>query len=223
MHWINLILDYVTTVSYSILIIGEPQPVFKPTRGICQGDPLSHYLFIICTEAFSSLLCHAERMGCISSVAIGLGLVAINHLLFVDDCLLFCQANSIEWSNMVSRLNLYEHVSGQFLNKDKTSLFFSNNTPVDVKNNLTLIVGVKAQNSFEKYLGLPAIIGRNKTKSFQSLLDRTRHRISNWKAIFLSNAGKEVLIRSILQAIPSYTEYLPFSQNCGFQTQFSYQ
>lgn len=112
MHWINLILDYVTTVSYSILIIGEPKPIFKPTRGIYQGDPLSPYLFIIYTEAFSSLLCHAERMGCISSVAIGSGLVAINHLLFADNCLLFCQANSIEWSNMVSRLNLYEHVSG---------------------------------------------------------------------------------------------------------------
>lgn len=41
MHWINLILDYVTTVSYSILIIGEPKPIFKPTRGIYQGDPLS--------------------------------------------------------------------------------------------------------------------------------------------------------------------------------------
>lgn len=84
-------------------------------------------------------------------------------------------------------------------------MFFSSNTPSDVKKTLTLIAGgVKAKNSFEKSLGLPAVIGRKKPRSFQSILDRTWKRISNWKFIYLSNVGKETLIRSVLQAIPIY-------------------
>lgn len=49
------------------------------------------------------------------------------------------------------------------------------------------------------------MIGKNEARSFQSLLDRTWKRISNWKSKYLSNAGKETLIKSVLQVIPSYS------------------
>lgn len=124
-----MVLDYVTIVSYSILLNAKPQLMLKPTKGLRQSDPLSLYLFIIYAEVFSSLFYHAERLGCISSVPIGSSLVAINYLFFADNYLLFCKANSIKWSNMVSLLCLYEHASGQFLNKEKIALFFNKNTP----------------------------------------------------------------------------------------------
>lgn len=106
---------------------------------------------------------------------------------------------------MILILNQYEKASGEILNKEKTSLFFGKNTPTDVKHNITLIGGVKAHGSFEKYLGLPAVMGKNKTKCFQNLVDRTQNRILNWKAKFWSNAGKEILIKAVLQEIPSYS------------------
>lgn len=130
MQWIKLVMECMTTVSYSLLIMGEPQPIFKPTRSIRQGDPLSPYLFLICAEALFSLLFHAKRVGNISSVPIGSSPIKTSHIFFANNSLLFCKANSIKWSNMVSILNLYENASGQLLNKEKTSFFFSRNTPL---------------------------------------------------------------------------------------------
>ena len=49
-----------------------------------------------------------------------------SHLFFADDSLLFCRANSEECNKVLELLSVYEEVSGQKLNKEKTALFFSN-------------------------------------------------------------------------------------------------
>lgn len=54
--WVSLIMCCVTSPCYSVLINGEPRGWIKPSRGICQGDPLLPYLFLLCAEVFSGLL-----------------------------------------------------------------------------------------------------------------------------------------------------------------------
>ncbi|KAL0364053.1 UNVERIFIED_CONTAM: hypothetical protein Sangu_0502900 [Sesamum angustifolium] len=56
----------------------------------------------------------------------------------------------------------------------------------------------------ELYLGLPSRVVRSKRELFSMIRDRIWKRITGWNDKFLSQAGKEVLIKSIVQAIPSY-------------------
>jgi hypothetical protein len=56
----------------------------------------------------------------------------------------------------------------------------------------------------EKYLGLPVFVGKSKTKVFAYLKERIWNRILGWKEKMLSRAGKEVLIKAVAQAIPTF-------------------
>ena len=63
---------------------------------------------------------------------------------------------------MLEILSSYERVSSQKLNRDKTSLFFSKSTPLEMQNQIMNALGVSALRQYEKYLGLPALVSRNK-------------------------------------------------------------
>ncbi|XP_042944638.1 uncharacterized protein LOC122278523 [Carya illinoinensis] len=152
-----------------------------------------------------SFLAAAENEGSISSVPMGKGPIKVNHLFFAYDSLIFCKANSLEWSRLMRILDQYELASGQKLNKEKSSINFSKNTPSENKSTILQIAGVNATGSFEKYLSLPTMVGKAKTTSFHNLIDRIWSQVTNWKTNSLSIAGKEVLVKSVLQAIPTYT------------------
>lgn len=56
---------------------------------------------------------------------------------------------------------------------------------------------------FDMYLGMPAVVGRSKKEVFSFLKDQVWDRIKRWNGRNLSMAGREVLIKSVLQAIPT--------------------
>jgi len=69
-----------------------------------------------------------------------------------------------------------------------------------VKNELSI-----CRDTFEaKYLGLPTPEGRLKADRFSPIQERLAKRCSAWNERCLSSAGKEVLIKSVAQAIPVY-------------------
>ncbi|XP_042972884.1 uncharacterized protein LOC122304684 [Carya illinoinensis] len=137
--------------------------------------------------------------------SIGRGPIKLSHLFFVDDSLLFCQASPKELIKVIEILDIYEQASGQVLNKDKSSVFFNKNTMKEGQDLILQLAGIKSNGSFEKYLGLPAVLGRAKVAAFHSLIDRTWSLVVNWKTNHLSSAGKEVLLKAVLQAIPTYS------------------
>ena len=79
--WINWIMQCVESVSFSVLINGSPKGTIQPQRGIQQGDPLSPYLFILCSEVLSHLLTTTAGIKRLKGMKISNTGPTINHLL----------------------------------------------------------------------------------------------------------------------------------------------
>lgn len=94
-------------------------------------------------------------------------------------------------------MNTYENVSGQRLNQDKTLTPFSNNTSKESIDTILSILGIISTLSYEKYLGLQAIIGRSRSQAFKSILDKVRRRINNRKMKFFSQADKKFMLKPV--------------------------
>ncbi|XP_019097316.1 PREDICTED: uncharacterized protein LOC109131143 [Camelina sativa] len=91
--WIKWVMQCITTVSYSFLVNDTPRGKVKPLRGIRQGDPLSPYIFILCSEVLSGLCNKAQRTGQFPGFRVARGSPKINHLLFADDTMFFTKSS----------------------------------------------------------------------------------------------------------------------------------
>ena len=72
------------------------------------------------------------------------------------------------------------------------------------KNALQGRLQIKAVECHSKYLGLPTYVGRSKQQVFRFIQERVWKKLKGWKEKFLSYAGREVHIKSVVQAIPTY-------------------
>lgn len=61
------------------------------------GDPLFPYLFILCGQVISDLCKNAERDGTLQGIRVAKGSPKVNHLLFADDTIFFCQISAPLW------------------------------------------------------------------------------------------------------------------------------
>ena len=156
---VAMIMQCITMVSYSILVNDQPTGLIYPSRGLRQGDPLSPFLFLFCVEGLNALLYQAANNGEIQGYSICRAGPKITHLFFTDDYLLFCRATSIECAKIQSILAWYGAASGQQVNSDKTTAFFSRNTSVETQEELKVLLRVPVIKNYEKYLGLPSFVG----------------------------------------------------------------
>ena len=88
--WVALLMECITTVSYSILVNEESKGLFRPSKGFRQGDPLSPYLFLFCAEGLNAILKKAALKGEIHGFSICRNGLKLTHLFFANDSLLFC-------------------------------------------------------------------------------------------------------------------------------------
>ncbi|XP_019155928.1 PREDICTED: uncharacterized protein LOC109152735 [Ipomoea nil] len=203
--WVGLIMLCVRSVRYRVLVNGKPSNEIIPSRGLRQGDPLSPYLFIICAEGLSLLLQDAQAKGRMHGCRVARGAPSISHLFFADDSLLFFKANMQETMEVKRCLAVYEEFSGQSVNFHKSNISFSRNTALGVRNDIASELGVEQAEDFGKYLGLPSVIGRNRKVVFSYIEQKLKQRFGSWNKRLLSMAGKEVLLKSVAQAMPTYT------------------
>nr|XP_016475728.1 PREDICTED: uncharacterized protein LOC107797360 [Nicotiana tabacum] len=96
---------------------------FKSTRGVKQGDPLSSALFILSAKVLSRSLNKLFE----DKSFVGFGMPKwydpLNHLAYADDTIIFASAHPTFFSKIMVVLGNYDKISGQMINKDKSSYY----------------------------------------------------------------------------------------------------
>ncbi|KAL0360875.1 UNVERIFIED_CONTAM: hypothetical protein Sradi_3772000 [Sesamum radiatum] len=128
----------------------------------------------------------------------------VSHLLFADDTLLFCQATYGAMEGVGRILKEFKAASRLMVNLEKSSIAFSHNVLDDLKENLASTLGIPVVARQDKYLGLWELVGCSKKEIFQNLKDWVSARLQSWRCQNLSQIGKVVLLKLVVQAMPMY-------------------
>ncbi|XP_059302283.1 uncharacterized protein LOC132054256 [Lycium ferocissimum] len=117
-------MEYVSSVSYSLVLNGGLTDPFQGKRGIRQGDPMSLYLFVIAMEYVQrelvTLQKHKEfkyHPRCKK--------MEVVHICFADDLLMFCKTDVKSIQMLQGAFQRFSAASGLEANRDKSSIYMS--------------------------------------------------------------------------------------------------
>eukprot|EP00253_Pinus_taeda_P023921 PITA_23921 len=127
----------------------------------------------------------------------------ITHQQFVDDIMMFGEPTVREVRNMKKALDLFAKASGMEINKEKSCTFIFNMVDT-VKRHLTRMLSFKKGDLPTKYLGNVLDYNPKRLNNWQGILEKLKNRVANWTFRTLNIAGRTVLVKSVLQAIPIY-------------------
>jgi hypothetical protein len=202
--WIDLMMACVGSVKYQVRFNSEETKMFVPSRGLRQGDPLSPYLFLLCAKGLSGLLLHEEEVGGIDGVRVCRNAPSFSHLLFADDSLILMKADMNNATSLQQVLDTYCSDLGQLVSLAKSSIFFSPNTNALLRAKICEVLRIDTEALFDKNLGLPTLVGADRSDCFLHFVERIIQRINGWKEKLLSIGGKEILLKLVAQAISVY-------------------
>ena len=74
-----------------------------------------------------------------------------------------------------------------------------------MRDQIKTTLGVSATTHIESYLDVPSFVVRAKKQSFSYIRERIWHKIQGWKEKLLSQGDREILIKAVLRAMPTYT------------------
>ncbi|KAJ9544285.1 hypothetical protein OSB04_023992 [Centaurea solstitialis] len=199
--WIKEMLH---TTSFSVAINGGTVGFFKGARGLRQGDPISPYLFTLVMEGFAMALRHCIlQAGSTFGYHHGCAPLEISHLCFADDLFVFTRGDVGSVEVLKRALDLFQTWSGLAPSLEKSEVFFGN-VPDDVRTAILHSLPFRPGVFPIRYLGVPLSPVILKVADFAGLITKVKMRIHNWKAKFLSFAGRKLLISSVLQSLNLY-------------------
>ena len=100
-------------------------------------------------------------------------------------------------------INLFCEASGMEFNLSKSWIFFFN-TPIQIQNHITQLLGFTQSVLPSKYLGLPLIDNPLRNTSWEDIFSTFRKNLASWTFHSLNLLGHLILLKSVLQALPIY-------------------
>ena len=158
-------------------------------------------LFVLAMEVLNSFLKKADALGLLLPLDVR---VKDRVFLYADDVVLFIRPNQQDLILVKAILELFARVSGLKTNIDKCHF-----SPIqcNLEDTITLLRHFPGRiDPFPtKYLGIPLSLKKLQKKDLQPLIDKVNDRLPSWKSRLLNKAGRAVLVKSVLTAIPTHT------------------
>ncbi|KAK2653573.1 hypothetical protein Ddye_013429 [Dipteronia dyeriana] len=129
----------------------------------------------------------------------------ISHLFFIDDSLLYIGASAKDCQAIRNILGVYSRASGQQVNFEKSSMCVSKGVSSSMGDKLVRLIGVQRVRCLDRYLGIPDFASKNKKQLHKDIKEHVWNRIRGWQGKLLSIEGREVLIKAVIQSIPTYS------------------
>ncbi|WVZ95337.1 hypothetical protein U9M48_041118 [Paspalum notatum var. saurae] len=198
-RWRDWMAALLSTSSTKVLLNGRPGNRICHARGLRQGDPLSPMLFVIVMEALNGLICLADNFGYLSRLRCTTQIC--RALLYADDLVIFVAPVRDDLLALKCLLDIFAKASGLCTNLAKcfaTPLRCSSDEIALVQQ----VLGCQLGTFPCTYLGVPLNLRKLKRCEEQFIVDKVAVRIPKWKGNLLNLAGRTVLVKSTLLAIP---------------------
>lgn len=190
--------------TFSILINGATTNFFHASRGLRQGCPLSPLLFVLVMEGLSSLIHREKEAGDIHGIRLH-DFLQLAHLLFVDDVIIFLDGSCQECSQFDKILHIFCRATGMAPNHNKSTIIQTKCLAHEHEHAIQKFPYVCNHiGEGLKYLGFHLKPNDYQIKDWNWLIAKVECRINIWHHRWLSRAGRLVLIKSVLEAIPVY-------------------
>lgn len=200
LKWWRWIETCLKTASVSILVNGSPTEEFYMTRGVRQGDSLSHFLFILAAEGLNILVREAVDKGIFTGVKVGVNEVSISHLQYADDTIFFGEWNRSNVGNLTGILNCFDEILGLKVNMNKSRLY-----GVGVDEEMVTEMARWAKCSVWSlpisYQGIPVGIEMRWRGDWKAMIEKFKKRPLDWKARKMSFGGRLTLVKMVLGSL----------------------
>ncbi|XP_058776253.1 uncharacterized protein LOC131650564 [Vicia villosa] len=186
--------------SMSVFVNGSPTTDFNVARGLCQGDPISPFLFLLVAEVFSGLMHQAVSLGEFKPFRFN-DSTQVDLLQFADNTILIGEGF---WKNLWSikaLLRGFELVSDLRENLSKSKLY-GINLDVDFLQAITFFLSCSFGTIPFVFLDIPIAINSQRQNSWAPIVSKIRRKLVVWHNKFLSIDGSMFLLNSVLSNIP---------------------
>jgi hypothetical protein len=173
------------------------------SRGIRQGDPLSPFIFFIMVEGLGCYIKASTQNRSVHDLPLHGLQPEASHKKFVVDMLLINTPTTQEAIKLRSIPSDFSEASSTTFNLAKSQLFFFN-TPMAIQHHLSQIMNTPVYTLPSHYMGLSLSDSAARNISWDSLLIFITNYLINWTFLSLNLPAKIVLLKSVLQAIPTY-------------------
>ncbi|KAL3677633.1 hypothetical protein R1sor_027581 [Riccia sorocarpa] len=185
-----------------IHVNGQFSDEIQIERGIKQGCPLAPLLFALSTQPLMTILKARQSEGRLRGISLG-GANSALHNLFADDTGIMLNADPENFAELQLAVKLYEEISGAKLNITKSTII-----PIAMEHvpgwMHRLGCYIAQEGEVIRYLGFPIGWKVKDTQKCDFILGRIQKRLGSWTYRMLSFAGRMVVMRYVLKAMPNH-------------------